>query len=188
MIDRTPPDDAATEPARPREPADPARWKAAAAAILLLVAGAALGVTVDRLWIAGAGQARATPLTVQEMARSLELGPRETSRVQEVLDSLEAELVEAARAGPDSLRVLARQARSRLHRALPPGARPEFSRWMQRHHQRMMERMHPEGRMPMDGGGHMRMHMREDSGQMGPGGMMRQGERGTGGRMPGVRR
>lgn len=127
----------------------PSRWRAAAAAALLLLTGAALGVTVDRLWIAGSSSARAAPLTVDALVRSLELAPADQGRVRGVLDSLREEVAGAARAGPDSLRAVARAARIRLHRALPPEHRPAFRRWMMRHHRQMMERMHPDGRPGM---------------------------------------
>lgn len=143
------------------------RWRSVAAGALLLAAGAALGVTVDRLWVAGAGDAGAAPLTVDAMTRSLELAPDERARVEAVLDSLEEEVAAAAAAGPDSLRSVARQGRHRLHEVLPADRRPAFRQWMQRHRREMMERMHPGGRPHMRG----RMH-RGDSmrgGVMGPG-------------------
>lgn len=149
------------------------RWRAAAAGVLLLLTGAALGVTVDRLWVAGADDAVAAPLTFDAMAQSLELDPGQRERVRAVLDSLERDVAAAAAAGPDSLRATARRARQRLHDVLPPDRRPAFRRWMRLRHRQMMERMHPEGRPPM----HMRMHPDDPS----PGGMMRPG----GGRGPG---
>lgn len=154
------------------------RWKAAAAAVLLLLAGAALGVTVDRLWIARAGDARAGPLTADAMARSLELDPATRARVAAVLDSLRGEVAAAAAAGPGSLRAAARRARQRLHDVLPPDRRPAFRRWMKSRHREMMERMH-SGEGPGAGGRHMPMHRRDSAGGMmmgpggGPGGMMR---------------
>lgn len=172
------PDPGRRSPGPGAAPGGRSRWKAAAAAGLLLLAGAALGVTVDRLWVAGAGDARAAPLTADAMARSLELDPAARARVAAVLDSLRGEVAAAAAAGPDSLRAAARRARRRLHDVLPPDRRPAFRRWMQSRHREMMERMHPGGATG-PGGRHMRMH-RDDSarGMMmgpggGPGGMMR---------------
>lgn len=127
------------------------RWQAALAAGLLLVTGAALGITADRLWLAGPPAAGAAPLTVDAMARSLDLAPDDRVRVRQVLDSLEAEVAEAARMGPDSLRSVARRARARLEGALPPEARPRFRQWMQVRHRQMMERMHGSGMGPMHG-------------------------------------
>lgn len=140
------PDAGATDPTREMRGAG---WKAALTALLLLLTGAALGVAADRLWLRSPPDAVAAPLTVDAMARSLELAPAERARVQRLLDSLEVEVAAASRAGPDSLRAVARRARTRLEDALPPGARSEFRQWMQSHHQRMMERMHGSGGMPM---------------------------------------
>lgn len=156
----------------------PSRWQAAAAGLLLLIAGAALGVTVDRLWVAGPRPAAADPLTADALARSLELGPDDRARVRALLDSLRDDVAGAAAAGPDSLRAAARAARRRLHEALPPDRRPAFRRWMEHRHRQMMERMHPGGRHPMHGPG-MRMR-RDDStpgGMPGPGPMMGGGRR-----------
>lgn len=167
---------------RPPAGGDPSRWRAAAVGALLLLTGAALGVTVDRLWVAGARPAEAAPLTFDAMARSLDLPPRERARVRTLLDSLEEEVAAAAAAGPESLGSVARHARRRLHQVLPPDRRPAFRQWMDRHHRQMMRRMHPAGRPPM----HMRMH-RGDSTlgpMMGPpgrgSGMMRGGGDGRG--------
>lgn len=126
-----------------------AGWKAALTALLLLLTGAALGIAADRLWLTGPPEAEAAPLTVDAMARSLDLSPAERARVQRLLDSLEVEVAAASSAGPDSLRAVARRARTRLEDALPAGARSGFRQWMQGHHQRMMERMHGPGGMPM---------------------------------------
>lgn len=152
----------ATDRSGPNRPPDPGgdggvRWRAILAGLLLLLAGAALGVTVDRLWVDGSTPAAAEPLTADALARSLELSPDERARVRAVLDSLRDEVAAAAAAGPDSLRAAARAARHRLHDALPPEHRPAFRRWIQHRHRQMMERMHPEGPHPMRGPG-MRMH------------------------------
>lgn len=149
------------------------RWQAALAAVLLLMTGAALGITVDRLWLTGPPAAGAAPLTVDAMARSLDLAPGDRARVRRVLDSLEAEVAEAARSGPDSLRSVARRARARLEGALPPDARPRFRQWMQVRHRQMMERMHGTGMGPMHGEGMGPMHPEG----MGMGGMHRGGGR-----------
>lgn len=145
-----------------------ARWKAVLTVVLLLVTGGILGVTADRLWIRGPSEVEAAPLTVDAMARSLNLAPGDRARVGRLLDSLEVEVARAARSGPDSLRSVARRARVRLEGALPPGARPEFRRWMQLQHRRMMERMHGPGTTPMHRDGMGPMH-RDGGGMMRPG-------------------
>lgn len=117
------------------------RWKAALTAAFLLVVGVVLGVAIDRLWLRP-GHVDRPPLTAEVMADELQLTGPEEARVRQVLDSLETEISEAAGMGPDSLHAAARRARQRLERALPPHARPEFRRWMERHHRRMMEEMH----------------------------------------------
>ena len=144
------------------------RWQTALAAALLLVTGAAVGITVDRLWLAGPPAAGAAPLTVDAMAHSLDLAPGDRVRVQQVLDSLEAEVAEAARAGPDSLRSVARRARARLEGALPPETRPRFRQWMQVRHRQMMERMHGPGMGPMHREGMGMGGMHRGGARMGP--------------------
>lgn len=128
------------------------RWTAALTAAFLLVTGAVLGIAIDRLWLR-TPEPDGPPLTAEAMAESLELTSSEEARVRRVLDSLEVTISGAAGAGPDSLHAAAHRARMRLEKALPPRARPEFRRWMERHHRRMMEEMHGGGGHPHDGDG-----------------------------------
>lgn len=128
------------------------RWTAALTAAFLLVTGAVLGIAIDRLWLRPP-EPGGPPLTAEAMAESLELTSSEEARVRRVLDSLEVTISGAAGAGPDSLHAAAHRARMRLEKALPPRARPEFRRWMERHHRRMMEEMHGAGGHPHHGEG-----------------------------------
>lgn len=128
------------------------RWTVALTAAFLLVTGAVLGIAIDRLWLRPPEPGGA-PLTAEAMAESLELTSSEEARVRRVLDSLEVTISEAAGAGSDSLHAAAHRARMRLEQALPPRARPEFRRWMERHHRRMMEEMHGGGGHPDHGEG-----------------------------------
>lgn len=128
------------------------RWTAALTAAFLLVTGAVLGIAIDRLWLRPP-EPGGPPLTAEAMAESLELTSSEEARVRRILDSLEVTISEAAGAGPDSLHAAAHRARMRLEQALPPRARPEFRRWMERHHRRMMEEMHGAGGHPHHGEG-----------------------------------
>ncbi len=175
-------------------PLDP-RWKGTFAALLLFAFGAVAGVAGDRIWLGMAPvAAEAAPLTPEGMVRSLDLDPVQGARVRSVLDSLRGEVARAAAAGPDSLRDVAQRARQRLEDVLPPDRRPQFQRWMQQHHDRMMARMGGGmmGRGMMRGGGRgggmMRGGPPGDSGAMrpGPGGRGRMmGGTGRGGMMGG---
>jgi hypothetical protein len=133
---------------------DGARGKAGAAALLLLLAGVALGVLLDRVWLQ-VPEARATPLTAEALADHLDLRPSDAERVRALLDSMHADVLAATAEGPEALAATARLAHERLEAALPPDARPAFRSWVEGHHRQMMERMQRagmhEGRMP--GGG-----------------------------------
>lgn len=145
-------------------------WKAALASALLFLLGGVAGVAADRLWLGGVPAAEAQPLTVAGLSAALDLDPAQGARVRSVLDSLQSEVSEAARAGVDSLRSVSLHGRRRLENALPPDRRAAFQAWMQRRHAQMMEEM---------GGG-----MRGRGRMMGPGGM-RGGPQGGPGRMRG---
>ena len=117
-----------------------ARRKSAGAAALLLLAGALLGVLVDRFWLLPRG-VEAMSLTATAMAARLDLGPSDEARIRALLDSIHADMSAAAPQGPDSLRSMARSAHMRLEAALPPRARPGFRAWIHDHHNQMMQRM-----------------------------------------------
>jgi hypothetical protein len=121
-----------------------ARWKAGAAALLLVLAGAALGVLLDRAWLRP-GPAAAAPLTVDEMVKHLALAPTDESRVRMLLDSVHAEVILAAEQGPAALTEAARAAHARIEAALPEHARVGFREWIDGHHQELMARMHGGG-------------------------------------------
>jgi hypothetical protein len=117
-----------------------ARRRSAGAAALLLLAGALLGVLVDRFWLLPRG-VEAMSLTATAMAARLDLGPSDEARIRALLDSIHADMSAAAPQGPDSLRSMARSAHMRLEAALPPRARPGFRAWIHDHHNQMMQRM-----------------------------------------------
>jgi hypothetical protein len=117
-----------------------ARGKAAAVAVLLLLAGGAAGVIVDRVWLLPRA-AGTFPLTAHAMAARLELGPVEEARIRTLLDSIHTDVTAAADHGPDSLRHTAQNAHLRIEAALPPEARPAFRSWMHDHHRQLMERL-----------------------------------------------
>jgi hypothetical protein len=117
------------------------RLRAVAAAAFLLLAGGLSGVLVDRLWLLPRQDA-AMPLTAEAMAERLNLDPGELARIRALLDSMHADVLVAARHGPDSLIAAARRAHERIEIALPPLARPEYRLWIQDQHRQMMERMH----------------------------------------------
>lgn len=134
------------------------RLAAGLVAAAVFVLGVVVGVAGDRLFAGrpAAGPAPA-PLTVEDLARTLELDPVQSARVSALLDSLRPGLARAAEQGPDSLRAATARARARIAGALPPVRRREFQRWLDAHHARMMETMHRMGPGMMD------------SGRMGPG-------------------
>jgi hypothetical protein len=127
-----------------------ARWKAGAAALLLVLAGAAMGVLVDRSWLRPS-DAAAIPLTVEGMVEHLGLAPAEEARIRVLLDSMHADVLLAAEQGPEALAEAARTAHRRLEAALPEATRPGFRDWVDGHHRQLMERM-------QGGGMHGAMH------------------------------
>lgn len=136
---------------------DGAWWRAAGTAALLLVAGGAMGVLADRLWLSPP-ETHAPPLTAEAMAARLGLSSAEEAHLRALLDSLHAEIVAVVQQNPDSLQAAVRNAQLRIEAALPPDARSEFRAWMQEHHRQMMGRMHggPMHHGRMHGGGSRR--------------------------------
>jgi len=120
---------------------DAARWRAAATAALLVVAGAVMGVVADRLWMSPP-DAQTTPLTAQAMVARLGLSSAEAAHVRALLDSLHVEVHAAVQQGPDSLRRAVRNAQQRIEAALPPDTRSEFHTWLQQQYRHMMDRTH----------------------------------------------
>ena len=117
-----------------------ARWKAGLTALLLVLAGAAIGVLADRLWLRPT-EAAAMPLTPEALVEYLDLGPSDEARVRTILDSLHTEVVSAAAGGSADLATVARDAHARIESALPSEARPVFRSWVADHHNQMIERM-----------------------------------------------
>ncbi|MEQ1858050.1 MAG: hypothetical protein ABL963_16465 [Longimicrobiales bacterium] len=118
---------------------DRARTRATATALLLIVAGAALGIVVDRLWLSA--PADEMSLTAGAMADQLGLTPEDEARLVVLLDSLHTEVTAAAAAGPDALRRATDAAHMRIAASLPPESRSAFHGWMQEHHEHMMQQM-----------------------------------------------
>jgi len=147
------------------------------AAGLLVVLGALLGVTLDRTLLGRAPVAAAVPLTLDAMARDLELDSAARARVQKRLDSLDVSVTRAAEQGADSLRAAARRARQELENALPDSRRPQFRQWMNQHRNQMMRMM--RGGAMRGGRGGMMGPVTSDSGMMGGRGMMQRGGRRT---------
>jgi hypothetical protein len=126
-----------------------ARLRAAGAAAFLLIAGAIMGIALDRLWLSPYG-AQATPLTAAAMSDRLGLAPADQARIAALLDTLHGEISGAMVHGPDSVRAATAAAHRRIEASLPPEARPEFRAWMLGHQQHMMQRLHlgPGGMHP----------------------------------------
>jgi hypothetical protein len=129
-----------------REPRGPAgaRRQAGIAAVLLLLAGVALGVLLDRAVLLPR-QLVARPLTAEALAADLGLAAAEEARIRVLLDSMHADVMAAAAGGPEALAAAARSAHERIEAALPPHARVGFREWVQLHHRQMMERGVPHG-------------------------------------------
>ena len=144
-------------------PSAPARLRAAGTALLLLVAGAALGVAADRLWIAPA-QAEGLALTPEAMSERLGLSDAEAARLSTLLDSLHMVVTSAAAEGPEALRAATNAAHLRIEASVRPESRPAFHSWMQEHREHMMQRMRP-GTMHR-GMMHPGAPMRGDSGSL----------------------
>jgi hypothetical protein len=80
-------------------------------------------------------------LTVGAMSERLGLSAEETARLNELLDSLHAEVTVAAADGPEALRVATDAAHSRIEASLRPESRPAFHSWMQEHREHMIQQM-----------------------------------------------
>jgi len=135
-----------------------ARSRAGGTAVLLLLTGAVLGITADRIWRSPPSM-EAAPLTAGAMSERLGLTPEEGARMALLLDSLHGEVTAAAVAGPEALRAATEAAHRRIEASLPPESRSAFHAWMQEHRDHMIYRMH--------------------SGPMGPGMRHRGGEAGV---------
>lgn len=116
------------------------RVRAAGAAALLVLAGAALGIVVDRAWLSPP-PIEAMSLTASAMSDRLGLSPGEEARLNVLLDSLHSEVMAAAVEGPDALRAATDAAHRRIEASLPAESRPAFHAWMQEHHEHMMRQM-----------------------------------------------
>lgn len=119
---------------------DGTRLRAAGSAALLLLAGGAMGVTADRLWLSPP-EVEAAPLTAEAMATHLDLSASEAAHVRALLDSLHAEILVVLQQNPDALASTVRDAHRRIEAALPVDVRPEFQAWIRRHHDQMMDRV-----------------------------------------------
>lgn len=130
------------------------RVRAAVTALLLLLAGAALGIAADRVLFSPA-PIEAMSLTAEALSERLGLSADEAARLDALLDSLHGAVTEAAADGPEALRAATEAAHRQIEASLPPDARPAFHAWMQERRDHMMHRMHPGAMGPgmMRGGG-----------------------------------
>lgn len=132
------------------------RARAAGTAVLLVLTGAVLGITVDRLWLSPT-RIGAMSLTAGAMSERLGLSSEDAERLSVLLDTLHTEVTAAAADGPEALRAATDAAHQRIDASLPPESRPAFHSWMQEHREHMMRQMHPAPMGPgaMRGGGGM---------------------------------
>ena len=139
------------------------QWRAAFAAALLICAGAFLGVSADRLWLAAFAPEEAEPqVSVEALAQALSLNSRQTAEISALVD-----ISEAIEHNPESLQVVAREARARLEDAVPFDRREGFRNWMDGRRSNMMDRMRGRGMMRGERRG-MGRGMMEDSQQFRP--------------------
>jgi hypothetical protein len=114
--------------------------RAATTALLIFLAGAALGVVVDRAWLSRPA-VEGMSLTASALADRLGLAPEEEARLSVLLDSLHVEVTAAAANGPEALRAATDRAHRTIAASLPTESRPAFHAWMQEHHEHMMRRL-----------------------------------------------
>jgi hypothetical protein len=117
-----------------------ARMRAGGAAVLLLFAGAVLGIAVDRTWNSPT-PSEARSLTAGAMAERLGLTSEEEAQLNLLLDSVHTRIIVAAEEGPEALRLATEAAHRRIEASLPPGARDTFHAWMQEHREHMMHHL-----------------------------------------------
>jgi hypothetical protein len=116
------------------------RLRAAAAATLLLVAGMAIGIVVDRTLLVPT--ADASDLTFESLAERIELSSEEAARLRILMDSLHADVMGSAARGPEALRAATEAAHARIEASLSPDARAEFRAWLEEHRQHMVRRVY----------------------------------------------
>ena len=124
------------------------QWRAAFAAALLILIGALLGVTADRLWLfIFADKPEETQVSVETLSNALNLNMRQRDEIRALMDSIGWAISDAMEQNPQSLPLVARDARARLERAIPPDQRPRFRNWMNGRRSDMLNRMRGHGRM-----------------------------------------
>ncbi len=124
------------------------QWRAAFAAALLIVIGAFIGVTVDRLWlVAFSADADREQVSVETLSTALNLNMRQRDEIRALVDSIGWAMSDALEQNPESLSIVARNARTRLEMAVPPDQRPRFRNWMNGRRAEMLDRMRGQGRM-----------------------------------------
>lgn len=127
------------------------RLRAAGAAIALVLFGALLGITVDRL-LHDPGPVAQASLTADAMAARLGLAAEDEARLRALVDTLNTEVLAAMAEGPDALLAATHAAHLRIEASLPEEARTSFHAWMREQHRQMMH--HMEGMHPGMGGMH----------------------------------
>ncbi len=124
------------------------QWRAAFAAALLITMGAFLGVCADRLWLSAfSGSEYETQVSVETLSNALDLNMRQRDEIRTLVDSIGWAISDAIEQNPESLSVVARDARARLELAVPPDQRPRFRSWMNGRRSEMLDRMRGHGRM-----------------------------------------
>lgn len=124
------------------------QWRAAFASALLICGGAFLGVCADRLWLVAFGADEEEPqVSVEALATALSLNTRQTADITALVDSIGWALSEAIEQNPESLPMVAREARARLENAVPFDRREGFRNWMDGRRLNMMDRMRGRGMM-----------------------------------------
>ena len=123
------------------------QWRAAFAAALLIAIGAFLGVCVDRLWLVAFTADEEPQVSVAALASALNLNTRQTAEIAMLVDSIGWAISEAIEQNPESLPIVARQARARLEGAVPVDRREGLRNWIDGRRSHMLDRMRGRGMM-----------------------------------------
>lgn len=124
------------------------QWRAAFAAALLICVGAFLGVGADRLWLAALATKKNEPqVSVEALASALHLNTRQTAEIAALVDSIGWAISDAIEQHPESLPLVAREARARLEQAVPFDRRDGLRSWMDGRRSNMLDRMRARGMM-----------------------------------------
>lgn len=124
------------------------RWLAAGLAVVLLVAGAAIGVSVDRLWVRGSSSPpdghwqRHSPEQVMRWFRDkLDLTDEQATKIEAIFHDTRRRAHEATQHIRPQLRHIHMQAQKRVLELLEPDQAEQYKKLIE-HKQRHFRHMH----------------------------------------------